>query len=128
MTAWEHLRGPAPPRQPLAAERVRYLPCAECRQLMVRRNFGGASGVILDVCGRHGLWFDHGETEKVLEFVRGGGLAREKSRELEQAARRARELRESSSPMRAGGSFGGLLAADAGGGLAGFLIDVLFSD
>jgi hypothetical protein len=49
---------------------------------MVPRNFGGTSGVIVDVCKEHGVWLDHAELEKVLAFVRGGGLARAREREL----------------------------------------------
>jgi Zn-finger nucleic acid-binding protein len=85
-----------PPRAPPILEKVVYVPCPDCKDLMVRRNFGGDSGVIVDVCGRHGVWFDHAELEKVLAFVRGGGLMRARRREvdrLEKDALRAREQR-----------------------------------
>ncbi|HET7540667.1 MAG TPA: zf-TFIIB domain-containing protein [Polyangiaceae bacterium] len=62
-------------------ERVRYRPCAVCQQPMNRKNFGGASGVIVDVCARHGTWFDPGELPQVLAFVKSGGLVRERARE-----------------------------------------------
>ena len=61
----------APYQKPLAKatlERVHYRPCAVCGQMMNRKNFGGASGVIVDVCARHGTWFDAGELPQVLEF------------------------------------------------------------
>ena len=64
----------APRGNPLA-EPVRYRPCPSCQQLMNRKNFGGASGIIVDVCVRHGTFFDAGELPRVLEFVRRGGLA-----------------------------------------------------
>ena len=35
---------------------------------------GGASGVILDVCRSHGLWFDANELSQLLAWVRCGGL------------------------------------------------------
>jgi Zn-finger nucleic acid-binding protein len=54
---------------------VRYRPCPSCQQLMNRKNFGGTSGIIVDVCARHGTFFDAGELPRVLEFVRRGGLA-----------------------------------------------------
>ena len=38
-----------------------------------RRNFGGTSGVVVDVCHAHGTWFDAGELVKVLAFVESGG-------------------------------------------------------
>jgi Zn-finger nucleic acid-binding protein len=70
-----------PPRA--ALERVHYRPCSACGQMMNRKNFGGASGVIVDVCAKHGTWFDAGELPQVLEFVQSGGLIRERLRERE---------------------------------------------
>jgi len=81
-----------PPKTHLA--RVHYRPCAVCQQMMNRKNFGGASGVIVDVCARHGTWFDAGELPQVLAFVKSGGLVRERAREqerLRQARARERE-------------------------------------
>ncbi len=63
----------APPNAVHEAHPMRYLPCAKCGDLMVRRNFGKRSGVIIDVCRRHGVWLDHAELEKVVLFVRAGG-------------------------------------------------------
>lgn len=36
-----------------------------------RKNFGRSSGVIVDICRRHGVWFDRGELPRVLAFVEG---------------------------------------------------------
>ena len=77
-----------PPPKP-TVERVHYRPCAICQQMMNRKNFGGASGVIVDVCARHGTWFDHHELPQVLAFVKSGGLVRERARE-QQRQREAR--------------------------------------
>ncbi len=66
-----------------ALERVHYRPCAVCQQMMNRKNFGGASGVIVDVCAKHGTWFDAGELPQVMAFIRSGGLLTERTRELE---------------------------------------------
>jgi Zn-finger nucleic acid-binding protein len=74
-------------RAPLEKD-VRYLPCPVCGQLMNRRNFANASGVILDWCRGHGWWFDAEELERVLAFVEAGGV--ERARE----ARHQRELQE----------------------------------
>jgi Zn-finger nucleic acid-binding protein len=74
----------APYQKPLPKaqiERVHYRPCSVCQQMMNRKNFGGASGVIVDVCARHGTWFDAGELPQVLAFVKSGGLVRERARE-----------------------------------------------
>lgn len=54
---------------------VTYIKCPECRNLMNRKNFGGSSGIIVDVCLWHGIWFDEGELPRVLAFVEAGGLA-----------------------------------------------------
>ena len=81
---------------------------------MTRRNYGQRSGVIIDLCRDHGVWLDHSELEKILDFVRQGGLdqARERRvRELEQRAQRARNEARSSSHSHGGSSaasFGGL--------------------
>lgn len=64
-------------------EVVRYLPCVVCRELMLRRNFASCSGVILDLCRHHGLWLDRGELERILEFVRKGGLLKSRAMELD---------------------------------------------
>jgi Zn-finger nucleic acid-binding protein len=67
--------------------KVRYVPCPECDQLMNRVNFARCSGVVVDICKGHGTWFDRDELQQIVEFIRSGGLesarAREK-RELEE--------------------------------------------
>jgi Zn-finger nucleic acid-binding protein len=47
---------------------IKYLRCPTCDELMNRHNFGQASGVILDVCLAHGVWFEDGELAQVLSF------------------------------------------------------------
>jgi Zn-finger nucleic acid-binding protein len=48
---------------------------------MARNNFGKKSRVIVDICRRHGVWFDAGELPRVLAFVRSGGLTAPGARE-----------------------------------------------
>jgi Zn-finger nucleic acid-binding protein len=55
---------------------VTYIPCPFCRELMLRRNFGKVSGIVVDNCAKHGTWFDVGELSRVLSFVSAGGLQR----------------------------------------------------
>jgi Zn-finger nucleic acid-binding protein len=63
----------APP--PPVEQRVRYRPCPACAPvLMNRRSFGQASGIVVDVCARHGTWFDAGELPRVLAAVERGRL------------------------------------------------------
>ncbi len=83
---------PAPAAPPVVApEPVKYRPCPVCRQFMNRVNYAKRSGVVLDVCKGHGLWFDQDELRRVLAFIAGGGLDRARERELEdlKEARRA---------------------------------------
>jgi hypothetical protein len=68
---------------------------------MQRRNFGGSSGVVVDVCRAHGVWLDHLELEHVLAWARGGGLERERERRVERARRAERPAPAWKSPMRA---------------------------
>lgn len=104
--------GPAT-RPPPAPERSPYRPCAVCGQLMVRRNFGRTSGVIVDLCGSHGIWFDAQELAHVLRWIRSGnleaarvGLARlSQSTDVarkRQARRRAEPERRPASPLPMG--------------------------
>lgn len=85
--------GARSPSQSVArARREGYIPCVTCNEPMLRKNFGQSSGVVLDSCKRHGVWFDHRELERVLEFVKRGGLLEARKREiarLEDEARRA---------------------------------------
>ena len=51
---------------------VRYVACPVCSELMLRQNFGESSGVVVDVCSPHGVWFDRGELGRIMEFCAGG--------------------------------------------------------
>ncbi|HEY1537294.1 MAG TPA: zf-TFIIB domain-containing protein, partial [Polyangiaceae bacterium] len=51
---------------------VRYRKCPACGEPMQRKNFAGASGVVLDVCPEHGLWFDRGELATIMTFAATG--------------------------------------------------------
>jgi Zn-finger nucleic acid-binding protein len=82
-----------PPPQPVAETRVMYLPCPTCHELMMRKNFGGSSGVVIDLCKNHGVWLDHRELERVLDYVQKGGLSRERERlAREERERRSKEV------------------------------------
>jgi len=72
----------APPPAPAVPGRVAgYWPCPECRRLMNRQNFARVSGVLVDVCRGHGVWFNEGELHRIVEFIRGGGIDRARDRE-----------------------------------------------
>jgi Zn-finger nucleic acid-binding protein len=74
--------------------RVRYVSCPACRALMNRRNFGAGSGVIVDVCSKHGTWFDTGELPRVLAYVESGGLQRSRQAFQQEREKLARERLE----------------------------------
>jgi Zn-finger nucleic acid-binding protein len=67
----------------VALEAVQYRPCPACHQRMNRVNYAKRSGVVIDVCKSHGLWFDQDELRRVLAFIAAGGLDRARELELE---------------------------------------------
>lgn len=65
-------------------EKVSYIPCPLCHSSMNRVNFGKLSGVIVDVCRKHGTWFDGGELTRVVAFAASGGLSKARAREQQE--------------------------------------------
>jgi Zn-finger nucleic acid-binding protein len=74
-------------------EIVRYIKCPECQELMARVNFAGHSGVVIDVCRDHGTWFDAKELQRIIKFIRDGGMEREKERQIEELDKMRRQLK-----------------------------------
>jgi len=62
---------------------IRYVRCPVCRNMMNRANFARISGVIIDTCRGHGIWFDAGELAKIMDFIARGGIQKARSVELE---------------------------------------------
>ncbi|ACY17672.1 hypothetical protein Hoch_5184 [Haliangium ochraceum DSM 14365] len=50
-------------------DQVRYLNCPKCGECMSRQIFGRTSGIVVDICRRHGIWLDRGEIRRVLEYL-----------------------------------------------------------
>lgn len=75
--------GATPASGSLRLNTVRYRRCAACQKMMNRVNFGRVSGVVIDLCKGHGVWFDAGELQGVLAFVANGGLERMRESEAE---------------------------------------------
>lgn len=73
---------------------VRYLRCPSCSELMNRQNFGKISGVLVDVCREHGIWFDAGEINAVIAFVEEGGMVKSEQVTREQRAIDSARMRE----------------------------------
>jgi Zn-finger nucleic acid-binding protein len=53
-----------------------YRPCVICGALMNRRNYERKSGVIVDICRDHGVWFDLDELSRLLRWIHSGGADR----------------------------------------------------
>lgn len=84
-------------RQPAA---IHYVPCPLCQKLMNRVNFAHCSGVIVDTCKLHGIWFDRYELHAIVTFIEDGGIDKSRSREREHLALERELLRdERESPM-----------------------------
>ena len=86
-----------------------YLPCPVCTTLMLRQNFEHRSGVIVDYCKRHGMWFDADKLSRLVEWVHGGGIEAARCDREQEAARVAKYQATGSS---AASTAGNMLSAD----------------
>jgi Zn-finger nucleic acid-binding protein len=103
-TASAHGLHLALPERPRARELdVRYLRCPACQKHMNRQVFARVSGVIVDVCKVHGVWFDGGELAASLAFIERGGMAKAHRRELDQLIEERRALRSAERGAGGGG-------------------------
>jgi len=100
-----------PKRSRRRESEVRYLKCPACKKHMNRRVFGKVSGVIVDACKPHGIWFDAGELSDVIEFVEKGGMSRARERETEELREAARQLRAAQQPSSQHHGMGGSMRA-----------------
>jgi Zn-finger nucleic acid-binding protein len=72
------LRGPLQAAQGSGSTEQRgpmYRQCPACGKLMNRDNYAHRSGVIIDICKDHGVWFDADELARILDWVRSGAKA-----------------------------------------------------
>ena len=86
--------GHATSSAPHETNKVHYVPCPECSQLMNRMNFARCSGVIVDVCKKHGTWFDRDELSRIVEFIYEGGLNTARAKEKMEIAEMREQLRQ----------------------------------
>jgi len=75
-------------------EHIHYLPCPVCHELMNRVNFAHCSHVIVNVCNRHGTWFDKDELRRMVEFIRAGGLEESRTREIAELESQRRQTHD----------------------------------
>jgi Zn-finger nucleic acid-binding protein len=87
----ELLRALGPPLAVALETKVVDLTCPKCQSPMLRTNFAKCSGVVIDVCRKHGIWFDANELQAVALFVREGGMERSRDYERQKEAWRADE-------------------------------------
>ena len=80
--------------RPPLSEDTTYIPCARCGKLMVKKNYARISGVITDECGRHGVWLDSGEIEKIRQFILAGGIDKVQFREIEKNSQELKDVAE----------------------------------
>jgi Zn-finger nucleic acid-binding protein len=83
-------------QQPLNRDEIIYKKCPVCSKFMQRRNYEKTSGIIIDVCAKHGIWLDAGELKQIYEWVKAGGIHRSKEQIKERTAREARYEKERS--------------------------------
>ena len=75
-------------------KKISYVPCPDCKHLMNRNNFARSSGVIVDTCKNHGIWFDAEELPRIIEFIRKGGLDYARQKEKAHLADQKSRLRQ----------------------------------
>jgi Zn-finger nucleic acid-binding protein len=81
-----------------AEEKVKYVPCPACKNLMNRSNYGRRSGVVIDTCRNCGVWLDNNELNRILQFVESGGLEDARAMEEEEKKKREKEQRPAYAP------------------------------
>jgi hypothetical protein len=91
---------------------------------MNRTNYGHLSGVVVDVCKEHGLWFDRDKLQGVLKFIEGGGLERGRQRELAELEEKRRM--PAPGPPVAGSDWGQGLGESRREGMLDHLVRGLF--
>lgn len=122
---------PAPTNAVHETDKIHYVPCPQCSQLMNRINFARCSGVIVDVCKGHGTWFDREELSRIVEFIRDGGLEAARAREKNEIQEERRRLEQDRATEGLGSTTLGLARDDdhrvtgivSARGLLKFLLD-----
>lgn len=74
-------------------EQIHYIPCPICKELMNRVNFAHCSQVIVNVCNKHGTWFDKDQLQRIVQFIRAGGLEKERAQQLQDLQEQERQAR-----------------------------------
>jgi Zn-finger nucleic acid-binding protein len=114
-----------------AAGGMRYRRCLVCRKHMNRLNYGKRSGVVIDTCKDHGVWFDAHELGAILHWIRKGGEDHSVRKDAEEQRARERSQAIKLPSLERAETYGGQgrtnWDADSGGGLIGNLLGHLFN-
>ena len=89
-TSGAPLETPPAPAEPQSG--LLYRRCPQCRKMMSRRCYHRVSHVVIDECMGHGVWFDRQEFDRVLAFLRAGGLGQSKTFEADHPLRELHDL------------------------------------
>ena len=73
-----------------------YRKCPQCNIMMHRRNYANSSGIIVDVCSKHGIWFDIHELDEVLKYIRSGKLLKQQEKSARKAQLQIKRARTTS--------------------------------
>lgn len=84
-------RTPRPTSAEFEIDERRYIACPVCQEMMNRMNFVRTSGIMLDICPSHGVWFDRDELNGIIKFIHSGGLDESRKRNLEKFAEEKRK-------------------------------------
>jgi Zn-finger nucleic acid-binding protein len=117
---------PGPQRGGLRGQR--YRKCPQCGDIMYRRNYARRSGVVIDVCRKHGAWFDAEELPRIMAWVRDGGLARARrdvAKEEERKERWDKVFESDRTPQRTS-PWMDVAPQARGAGLADVLVEAMF--
>ncbi|HEX4684249.1 MAG TPA: zf-TFIIB domain-containing protein [Gemmatimonadaceae bacterium] len=83
---------------------VRYVACPVCKKIMNRQNFGRRSGIVIDVCKGHGVWFEANELNAALAFIDSGGFERARqddaARKTDERAKLLQEFEQTGKEFR----------------------------
>ena len=60
--------------QSQSGQRSGYRPCPVCNALMNRKHYSLQSGVVIDFCRDHGIWFDSDELARIVKWLNVGGI------------------------------------------------------
>ncbi len=86
-------------QNPLTKDEILYKKCPVCSKFMQRRNYEKTSGVIVDVCTKHGIWLDSGELKRIYDWVKVGGIHHSKEQIKAREVREARYQKERTQRM-----------------------------